>query len=383
MDFTAHNREQAEVWQAYHAGHPTRVPMTISANERMILLDPALNPTGISFKDCYDDPDVMFEVMLRFQHWFRMNMPGDFERGLPEAWNIGVGFQNYYDAAWFGAEIKFLDHAVPDTAPLLTDDNKNLLFDRGIPDPFGGLMARGQAYVEHFKKRTATETYEGLPINVGGFWAPFGGDGPFTVACNLRGATEFCLDLYEDPDYAQQLMAFIVEATLARQKAWLEATGQSLERKGLGLADDSIALLSCDAYKELVLPHHKRLLSAMRAPDATVGIHLCGDSTRHFKTIVDELGANSFDTGFPVDFGWLRREVGPDVAIQGGVHVDILLHGTPETVATETRRILRTGVTEGGKFIMKEANNLAPCTPMANLEAMYAVCREEGVYATV
>ena len=118
----------------------------------------------------------------------------------------------------------------------------------------------------------------------------------------------------------------------------------------------------------------------MRTPDATVGVHLCGDSTRHFKTIVTELGASSFDTGFPVDFAWLRRELGPTVTIQGGPHVDILLHGTPESVATETRRILRSGIMDGGKFIIKEANNLAPCTPMANLETMYAVCRAEGIY---
>ena len=148
----------------------------------------------------------------------------------------------------------------------------------------------------------------------------------------------------------------------------------------MGIADDSIALLSCDAYRALVLPHHKRLLSVLRAPDATVGVHLCGDSTRHFATIIAELGANSFDTGFPVDFAWLRREVGPHVTIQGGPHVEILLHGTTETVAAETRRILRSGIMEGGKFILKEANNLAPCTPMANLEAMYAVCKEEGGY---
>jgi len=49
-------------------------------------------------------------------------------------------------------------------------------------------------------------------------------------------------------------------------------------------------------------------------------------------------------------------------------------------VAAETRRILSSGVMEGGKFILKEANNLAPRTPMANLQAMYDVCRTDGVY---
>ncbi|OPZ79976.1 MAG: Uroporphyrinogen decarboxylase (URO-D) [bacterium ADurb.Bin429] len=78
----------------------------------------------------------------------------------------------------------------------------------------------------------------------------------------------------------------------------------------------------------------------------------------------------------------MRAALGPGIVIEGGPHVDLLLHGTPEAVGAETRRILRSGVTEGGKFILKEANNLAPRTPMANLQAMYDACRTEGVYAS-
>src|SRR5581483_2935932 len=37
----------------------------------------------------------------------------------------------------------------------------------------------------------------------------------------------------------------------------------------------------------------------------------------------------------------------------------------------ETRRILQSGVLEGGLFILREGNNLAPGTPLENIEAMY------------
>jgi len=380
MDYTQQNATQAAVWAAFSSGAPTRVPMSISANERMLLLDPALNPDGVSFADCYANPEIMFETMLRFQYWYRHCVPGDFEHGLPEQWTIGPGFQNYYDAAWFGAEIHFMDNAVPDTRPLLTEDKKRLLFDRGIPDPFANIMGRGRDFQHYFRERACRETFHDRPITVGAFYPALGSDGPFTVACNLRGATEFCLDLYEDPEYAQELMAYIVEATITRQRAWLLHEGLPLERSGVGIADDSIALLSCAAYRECVLPHHQRLLSALRAPEASVWVHLCGDATRHFVTIRDELGATSFDTGFPVDHGQLRKALGPEITISGGPHVEILLHGTPAEVEAETRRILHSGVMDGGKFILKEANNLAPCTPLTNLEVMYATCQREGVF---
>lgn len=108
--------------------------------------------------------------------------------------------------------------------------------------------------------------------------------------------------------------------------------------------------------------------------------HLCGDATRHFRTIRDAVGVGSFDTGFPVDFGWLRRELGPEVMISGGPHVGLLRHGTPEACYREAERILASGVREGGKFILQEGNNLPPLCPMENLQAVYLACLEHGSF---
>jgi hypothetical protein len=381
MDFSRHNAEQAAVWAAFHAGKPTRVPMSISANPRVLLLDPALNVKGYSFRDYFENPAAMLETELQFQHWFRHAVPADMERGLPAQWTVCPAFQNSYDAAWFGAPLVYFEGEVPDTRPMLTDDNKRMLFDRGLPDPFGGFMARVRDFYEYFRERAEEEmTFHDRPVTVTNGSPGLGFDGPMTVACNLRGATEFCLDLYEDPDYAQELMAFIQEAVLARQRAWRDYLDLPAERESLWVADDSIALISCDAYRELILPYHKAYVAADTAPGAPVHVHLCGDASRHFVTVRDELGAVSFDTGFPIDHGKVRRELGPDILIYGGPHVELLLHGTPDEVAVETRSILRSGVMEGGKFVLKEANNLAPRTPMANLQAMYDVCKVEGVY---
>ncbi len=111
-----------------------------------------------------------------------------------------------------------------------------------------------------------------------------------------------------------------------------------------------------------------------------INIHLCGDATRHFKLLRDEIGAYSFDTGFPIDFGKMRETLGPEVEIMGGPRATLLVSATPEEVSAEVRRILSTGIMEGGRFILREANDLAPCTPLANLQAMYATAREHGRY---
>ena len=62
------------------------------------------------------------------------------------------------------------------------------------------------------------------------------------------------------------------------------------------------------------------------------------------------------------------------------VYVDLLLGGTPQQVETETRRIIGEVKPVTRRFIMREANNLAPCTPPENIAAMYEAVRQYGVY---
>jgi uroporphyrinogen-III decarboxylase len=88
----------------------------------------------------------------------------------------------------------------------------------------------------------------------------------------------------------------------------------------------------------------------------------------------------SFDTGFPINFSTLRDEVGENVEIQGGVKVADLLNDTPDGIYAKTRDILQSGIMRGGRFILKEANDLAPCVPLENMRAMYRAARAVGVY---
>ncbi|MHB0998454.1 MAG: uroporphyrinogen decarboxylase family protein [Armatimonadota bacterium] len=128
-----------------------------------------------------------------------------------------------------------------------------------------------------------------------------------------------------------------------------------------------------------VLPYHRRLVKALWG-DGPHSLHLCGNVQRHLLTLIRELNVKTFDTGFPINFSTLRNEVGDDVTIYGGVRISTLLNGTPEDVRKEAHDILTSGIMRGGKFIMKEANNLPPCVPIENISAMYNAVREYGSY---
>ena len=81
-----------------------------------------------------------------------------------------------------------------------------------------------------------------------------------------------------------------------------------------------------------------------------------------------------------MDFGALRQELGPEVTIHGGPSAIFLQQATPEEVRAETERILYSGICDGGRFVLREGNNLAPGTPLANLAAMYETARTWGAH---
>ena len=391
-DFTQHNEEAKAVWDAYHAGHPTRVPVILGTSARYYLFDHVVNPDGrITFQDYSEDPLVMMDVQLRAaeERAQTVALYCDDQAGPPEIYTIGVDLLRYFDAAFFGAKVEYRQGQMPDTSPILAGDRKNLLFDHGLPDPLtGGVFAHAHHLNDVMAHRIrAGLTYKGKPVKL----APFGTghDGPLTVATSLRGQ-ELYLDFYNDPDYVHQLLDFIVEGTVARIKAHLRFFGLPEISSAWGsadlartdrieFADDAVQMISTDMLREFVLPAHQKLKQQLTTAKQ-IGIHLCGNASRHFKLLRDELGTYSFDTGFPIDFAWVRRELGPQVQILGGPRAPLMYGGTPDEVTGEASRILKSGIMEGGRFVLREGNALAPGTPMSNLAALYHAAREFGVY---
>jgi uroporphyrinogen-III decarboxylase len=376
LDIQAHNAEVRHIWESYQARRPTRVPMILGINPRYLLLERGANALGLDFRTYSEDPDAMFSAQLAFQRWVRHNLMQDAEMGMPEAWTVYVDFQNYYEAAWFGCPIAYREGQVPDAIPIYAECPERVM-DAGIPDPFGGIMGRALEYFERFKERAAQEQFCDRPISAAQPATGMGTDGPMTVACNLFGAAFVCETLAADPSRMERLLQFITDATVTRVEAWKRRFGVTFPHDGYGIADDSIALLSVRTYREHILPLHQRLFDRFGTANGR-GIHLCGDATRHFRLIHEALGVESFDTGFPVDLGALRCELGDDVQLLGGPSAPFLAEASPDAVRAATRDVLSSGVMRGGRFILREGNNLAPGTPRENIAAMYETVRQFG-----
>jgi len=371
------NSEKDELWRSYYDRRPSRTPVILHSNPRIIVLDNQLNHKGYSFEQVQTDPRAHVEISLQHALHVRtvLNRFTDGPTGLPDCWEVYQYCYNVYEAAIFGAPVRYPKDQVPCTEPILTDANKNDIFDCDIEHPFENPFIKQSMDFWHEMERICADMrFEDRPVRLVPF-ALMGTDGPFTAGCNLRGG-EFLMDVMDDWDYAERLMDMVTRAAIIRRSAFERYWGNRLPA-GNWLADDSCAMISVPMYREKVMPHHFRFYEAVDG-DRTRWMHLCGDSTHLFPVMHNELGVMSFDTGFPVDHGQLRKDLGPDVEIVGGPDVGLLMNGTPDEVWNRTRDILQSGVKDGGRFILAEGNNLPPCCPLDNLNAMYTACLEYG-----
>ncbi|MEW6252067.1 MAG: uroporphyrinogen decarboxylase family protein [Planctomycetota bacterium] len=371
--------EKAAVRDAHAARRPRRVPVVLGTNSRVFLLDPRFDAEGLTYERMFHDPEALLISQLRWQYTLRCrhNVFCDAPTELPDCWEVGLDTQNVYEAAFFGAPVLFHDNSVPETVPFLAEENKRRIFDVDIERPLEhGFFRTALELWDRLRALAEGKTFLGRPIRVVPYTA-LGSDGPLTVAMNLRGPA-ILTDLLRDPDYARQLFDLIVTAGIRRIRAFLAHWNMPAPEQ-VWLADDSIAMLGPAQYREFLLPYHRKWYATLDPQRCRPrGIHLCGDATRHFRTIRDECGVTIFDTGFPVDFAALRRELGPDVELLGGPAVPLIMEGTPHQVYARARDILRSGVRAGGRFMLREGNNLPPGASWANLAAMYKAAFDCG-----
>jgi uroporphyrinogen-III decarboxylase len=392
VDFGRHNAAVRALHGAYAVRRQERVPVVHTWNPRLVLSNPALNPNGYRFTDYFTDAETHVECQLAFQHYVRHHMLGDHEMGVPEGgWALVVDFQNVWDQGWFGCPIRFGDDGFTvDTTEVLRE-RPMTLYQWPDPDPLWGQGDFMRRAVEMFEQLEAIalsgREYLGRPLLPPTRLPGINTDGPFSVAVKLRGATELMYDMHDDPEYAHSLLAFVTGGILARMRAvkdWLwdraRVPPQGRDyRENLWFADDSIAMLSPAQYREYVLPHHRQIFQMFDRGEGCT-IHLCGRASHLFPLLANEFRVRSFDTGFPVDHGALRRALGPDIEIHGGPTVMTVKDGTPAEIADEVRRVCASGIMEGRRFILSAANNLAPGTPAENVRAFYEAAKAFGRY---
>lgn len=289
---------------------PTPRPATGSATS-VVTMD-LMRKTGCFFPGAHLDPEIM--------------------AGLAEAGYTELGFDNVmplfsvcHESAAMGCST---DWGEEDRMPDCRGGMYGIGDDIIIPDdlltkPECGVPLRA---LDILKKRWGNE------IAVAG--KVFG---PWTLGYHLFGVEEFLINTILKPDAVKRAMETLKEVTILFGNAQIEAGADALT-----LADHATRdLCSPDAYRDFLQDMHREINERLRCP---LILHICGDTADRIGYI-SETGIACFHFDSKVSAETARNLAGERLSLMGGTsNFDIILRGTPETIAEDVREKKRTGI---------------------------------------
>jgi uroporphyrinogen decarboxylase len=281
------------------------------------------------------------------------------------------GFRASYgstvEASSLGCEIIWPKDVTPYAEPVLKDLKEDLpKLKPGDPQKDGRMPQVMQMYSE-LAERLIPHGYE----VTSGFL-----HGPVDVAAEIRGISDFFMDLYRDPESVHKIMDIVTETCIAFAIAQFEAGGGKMLH--IMISDDSGSQLSATHWKEFALPYHQRVFKAL--PEGVVGvIHNCSRIT-HLIDLYAETGAGAVQFGEDLPVDQAKALVGDRLCLIGNLTpVGVLSTGTPQEVEAACRDIIQKGA-QGGGLILSSSGSVNRATSAKNLEAMVRAAETYGRY---
>lgn len=309
-----------------------------------------------SFADFFRDGEAMAEGQIaawkRFGHDVLLVENGT--AALAEACGVNVIYQD--DAAPVAKEpaIKSLDEV----------DGLE------IPDPY-----KTPVLAENLK---ATRIVAGA-IGDRAFIIGRGDQGPFSLASEIRGMSEFMMDLAlgEEPEKIHRLLDYCRQVIYRYALAQIE---QGAHCTSIGDSPSGPDVISPRLYREYAYPHVKRLIDDLRAQGVRVAYHICGNSTPIIEDMVST-GAAIVEIDQKADMRRSKAAAQGKTTLLGPIDPSgVLANGTPEDVTAKAREALEI-LAPGGGFILGPGCALPATTPDENLDALIEAAKCYGRYA--
>ncbi len=333
---------------------------------------------GGSYAEYFADPEVMLRSQIFGQKWILENVQSD---RVFDA--IYVDFQNAMDASCLGCDTVFGEDGLIWVREGWVRTKADVRKLKEIDPLKTNLGARALAYAE---RMCALADRYVVRLSDGAEFRPaehpqlsFGTMGVFTTAAQLVGLAELCEALYLEPSFARELLSVVTEKTIDLLQFCRRAQGMG----AFWLADDYAGNLSAQQFREFVLPCLRRIHAHFS--DRPFKFHMCGKVDHLVRVLADELCIDEFSMfGYQLDKQLVQTMMGGRVVLMGNINPMNLYTGTLETVMQESLEGLGIfGKGEGG-FILSDGANIAPGTPLENINAMWrAACEFAAEASTV
>lgn len=265
-----------------------------------------------------------------------------------------------------GAKVIFRDDevaAVNDEYPVIADLRQ--VRDLKLPDPY--------------KDGRLPEWLEATKIlneKVGGevFIMGRADQGPFDLACLLRGAQKLLMDLLtEDPEDIYALLEYCRKAGTLFARAQKDCGAHATS---IGEAFAGPNLISPQMYRDFAFEHQKTMVEDVQAYGIPLSLHICGDASQIIEDMV-ETGAKIIEIDWKVDMAKAKRAAGNRAVIMGNIDPsDPLVWGTPEEIKKKSKEIIH--CTGGVGVFLSSGCAMGYNTPDENMAALISAAAEYG-----
>ncbi len=263
---------------------------------------------------------------------------------------VSVISDPYRETVGFGGEVQFVPCGVPRLLKTPLADTKDLSVLKK-PNPATAERMRDRLLAV---KELAKLFYHQYSI-LG--WV----EGPAAEAANLRGVINFLYDLMDDREFCHKLMERCTDVAIAFALAQIEAGADTI-----GIGDAIVSQVSPALYKQLILPHQKRLVETIKSEGALVRLHICGDISKHLP-VLRGLNIDILDLDWPVDLAYARSVMKDTVLVSNPNPVADIQQGTPSGIKNQIEAMYTVA---GNPFMIGAGCEIPLGTPEDNLRAL-------------
>jgi MtaA/CmuA family methyltransferase len=195
-------------------------------------------------------------------------------------------------------------------------------------------------------------------------------EGALAEAADLRGVNSLMRDLFDRPEWVEELCAICLEVAVDFARAQIEAGADII-----GLGDAVCSLISPQFYRRFALPYEQRIFKSVHNMGALARLHICGDTSKIIDAMV-ESGADIIDLDYMVDMESAAANYGEQISFCGNFDpVAVLLQGTPEDVYRHSIHCMEIG---GPRAFSAGGCEVPMWTPDENLEAQSQALSDFG-----
>jgi uroporphyrinogen decarboxylase len=204
----------------------------------------------------------------------------------------------------------------------------------------------------------------------------------YESAWQIRGYEEFLMDLIERPAWAECLLERLFQQNLIKARGAAQA-GADLITTGDDVASQTALIFSKDIWRRMIYSRWSKVWAEIKRihPGARIWYHSDGNITDIIAEMIDA-GLDILNPVQPecVDTDDLYRRYGRRLTFDGTIGTQSTMpFGTADEVRRRVREVIDKYGRNGG-LIVSPTHVLEPEVPLANIDALFAACREYGTF---